>query len=384
MPIFKLVKGKPFRLITFPCQAGIKRKLVYNTREFAKVFNFVNKYSSKGMYNTIYSFDTILPTGKPYFNSARVDKLWNDIDLEDYDFDMFRCWLGMLSTHLFLEDNDIMHCILFTANGYHVYIGVDSSGVPSDKKNDYITTLADDLERVTGSIYCIATVTAPTARIARTIGSYYAKKTSKENAGNPKYHEYLAFLDSHGFSDRYCVSLSDADIHAGYMHVYRKSLARSFDVHLMGHYKIVMTSVRNVKKRIEYIVDPNKINEVKQIDDSAIKDVYSLLENFSIYDSDVPICVKTMLKNDELGYYERYALIVYLYDLDLTPTEISIVLRNVLSHKKYKHCMETAPPRSIVAKAQAGLYNVGCKTMRELGYCEEEKCQSKTLFPFMK
>lgn len=383
--LFKLVEGKPFKLITFPCQASIHRKVVYNLKDFARIFNASTKFSSKGMYNSIYSFDTILPTGKPYFNSARVDKLWMDVDLDDYGYDLFKCWLGMLSTHMFLEFYNIMTVAIFSGNGYHFYPGADSSGVPDDKKNDYINTILDDLQRVTGTNYCIATVTAPTARIARTIGSYCVKKTSKENLANPKYHDYIEnFIEKNGFTDRYCISLTDEDIHAGYMHIYQKSTVRSFDVHVMGKYKIAMTSLHGIRKHTNYVLDENKINEIKNIDDESINDVYDLLEKFSIYKEDVPPCINTLLKNREMGYQERYALSVYLSELDLSVKEIELIWRHVLSPRKFKHGMETNPPRNAVAKSNAGLYNVGCKTMQEMGYCDEEKCEKKTLFPFLK
>jgi len=383
--VFKLVKGEPFKLISFPCQASIKRKLVYNLKEFSRVFNDSVKFSSKGMYNTIYSFDTILPTGKPYFNSARVDKIWLDIDLDDHDFDLFRCWLDMLSVHVFLEDHEIMHVVLFTGNGYHFYIGADSTGVPLERKNDYITTITDDLERMTGAKFCIATVTAPTARIARTIGSYCIKKTSKDNLANPKYHDYLEnFIEKNGFENRYCTSLTDHDIHAGYKWIYHKATWRSFEMHLMGKYKIALTTVRNVKKRVDYVVDEQKINEIKSIDDEKIKDVYDLLEQFSIYKEDIPPCINSLLKNKEMSYQERYAFSVYLSELDLSVKEIELIWKHVLTPRKFKHGMETNPPRNAVGKANAGFYNVGCKTFRELGYCDEEKCNEKTLFPFLK
>jgi len=383
--IFKLVEGKVFKLISFPCEAGIKRRLVYTLKEFSKIFNDTVRISSRGMYNSIYSFDAILPNGKPYYNSARIDKAWLDVDLDDHGFDLVKCWLGMLSTHLFLEVYNIMHAVLFSGNGYHFYIGVDSSGVPTDRKNDYITTLTDDLQKATGTNYCIATVTAPTARVARTVGSYCVKKQSDKNEENPKYHDYLEnFIEKNGFKDRYCISLTDEDIHAGYMHVYKKSLVRSFEVHVLGKYKIAMTSLHAVRKKTDFVLDEHKINEIKSIDDDSIKNVYDLLDKFSIYKEDIPYCINLLMKNKEMGYKERYSFTVYLSKMDLSVKEIELIWKHVLSPRKYKHGMDTNPPRNAVAKETNDFTNVGCTTFKEIGYCDEERCEDKTLFPFLK
>lgn len=380
--LFRKVAGEPFKMLAFPCQAGLKRKLVYNVKEFAAVFNHVNKFSSDGMYNTVYAFDEIENGNRVVFNSARVDKIWTDIDLDDHGYDMLACYLSMLSTHLFLESEDLQHAIIFTANGYHVYIGADVSGIANDRKNDYLKSAVATIERVTGTRFCYCTEKAPVARITRTVGSFYAKHASKKDKTDPGRDQYMEWLKVRGLESRYCVSLSHDDIHSGYMEIYKKSLRPSFKTHIIGHYRILLRSLPRVERESCFVYDEEKINEIRSVDDETLKNVYAVLEKMFITIDDLPPCIRLMMKNKELNYHERYAFTTYLATLDLSPDAIKLVWKSVMSPSKYKHAMMTDSPEAMVARANHGMYNVGCATFKHLGYCDET-CTLKNLYPFM-
>lgn len=413
MPVkhLKLVEMPSFKLIAFPCEAGIGHKTAMNRKEFVKIFNHVNRYSQAGMYNSIYAFETVNEHGHVVPESAIVDKVLIDLDLEDFAYDKFRCWLNMYAIHLFFESINVQHGVNFSGNGYHVYIGVDSRGIEDDDKNAYIISLINFISRIVGVIVCESCTKSPTARIIRTVGSYYIKKIGKrdrnkdddssssssssssshEEEGDAKdpYKEeraaYKKWVTDSGFSDRYCTSLNDEDIHGGYMAAYAKSLYQEFSFTVMGTKRIVLKSIDKTVESKSHVIDDKKIAEIKKIDDSSIKDVYGLLEKFMIYKKDIPPCMRLLLKNKDARFYERGPLVTWLAMMDLSTREIEIVLKHCLSPYRYNHAYHVEPrsPDYTAHEAQAGNYKIGCASFQSLGYCTEEKCKKRRIFPFL-
>jgi DNA primase large subunit len=110
--------------------------------------------------------------------------------------------------------------------------------------------------------------------------------------------------------------------------------------------------------------------------------VYDLLAKMSVFENDIPPCIKTLLKNKEMHYPERYAFTIYLANLDFSPDEITAVWRKVMSPAKFKHAISTDSALSMTARSNHGVYNIGCKTFKRIGYCDRT-CTVKTLYPFL-
>ena len=78
-----------------------------------------------------------------------------------------------------------------------------------------------------------------------------------------------------------------------------------------------------------YDVEEEKIYITKEINSNNIK-----------ITDEYPPCIKQMLSNPNLGYYERGQLIIYLRDDGYGLDEILTILKAILSEEKYYHCTE--------------------------------------------
>ena len=397
---FKTRLMKKFTLNEFPCECGLKRVMAHDKHEYVHIFNESNKFSSDGMHRSNYGFRDLDDRGKPVYSSAIVGHVTLDTDLQDFGYDNLECYLNASAIHLFAENYDIQQAIVKSGNGFHCYVGVDSTGIEDNEKDEYIRAAIDLMTSITGARVCDSCAIQPTKRMIRSVGSIYTKRKKKKHvdtditgdddiddlAITAKKTAHDAFIKKNGFDRRFCTSLTDDDIHSGYMNIFRISTKQSFDVHVMGTRRIVLASLRPKPKILKRLYIDEIDGEFDTLDNHGkpMTDIYEFLENCGVKRSEIAPCIKILMKEKMMRYTKRFFLVVYLDSINLSKKEIRQALSMILSKEKFHHAydQEDDKPGYIIDKRHAGFdYNITCGSMKKLGYCVDT-CTLKRVLPF--
>jgi len=397
---FTTIRMPFFKILSFPCEVGFKRHVVHNRREFAKYFNATNKFSVHGAHNSVYSFSEFHANGKPVYASANVDKIIVDVDLKDFDYDDLRCYLNAMSIHEFCSVYDLQHVDVKSGNGFHFYIGVDSTGIPNDEKDQYIVAAVNLVSSITGVRTCESSSIQATKGMIRSIGSLYTKPPKKKIHDTFKIDEKVnpliatikekrdAFLKANGFERRFCTSIDDNTVHSGWKNIIATSTKQSFYIHEQGHRRIVLSSLKPKPKTLKTQYIDEMENGFDELDDKGMSmtNIFDFLENCGIMRDEIAPCIKIMIKEKNMGYVKRFFLVVYLDSLNLTRNEIKKALSLILSNEKFHHAydadQENDKPGWIIEKRHGGKdYNITCGSMQRLGYCMKT-CNFTNILPF--
>ena len=108
------------REMAFPERKGPYR-MVYNQQQFNEVVNKLN--GKKNLYTTVYAFSRLKQNEYsqmiPDYSSAIIDKVF-------FDFDNEKALSNVKKLHYYLLEKSIMHTIIFSGGGFHLYIFCDT------------------------------------------------------------------------------------------------------------------------------------------------------------------------------------------------------------------------------------------------------------------
>lgn len=277
---------------SFPREVGPPRKTVYNIEEWLK---FVNMYNGKkkAVYTSIYKFEKIESNGKPNYESAIVNKLF-------FDFDDKSCegYKECNILHQFLLKEDIKHFIVMSGRGYHLYV-LTNPIKPKNPKACIFNAQHNFIDKL--KLTVDVQVIGNPAQLARVPNTFNTK------------------------GQRYCIPLTEEQFYKG--DKYCKELA----------------SKQNF---IKGTIIGNKLLDIKTFDsinNSSYENIYKASETSinmnANYAKDCPPCILEILKRKNLGWKERYLIIIYFRDIGYTREEVCAILKQHLTEQKFKHCI---------------------------------------------
>jgi len=172
--------------LQFPKEVGLFRKIIHNQTEFEKYWSALR--NSQCAYMSVYSFRAVKPNGRrAEYNTAIVGNFVLDFDKKyrkgsnmiEVDGDEVVDQVARL--HQYLLDRNVKHAVWFSGNGFHIWIGLDKTHLPSSgievsyikaAGRKVINTWKADME-----LYCMdPTVPFDMARMIRVPNSYNAKQ----------------------------------------------------------------------------------------------------------------------------------------------------------------------------------------------------------------
>ena len=172
--------------LQFPKEVGLFRKIVHTQTEFEKYWGALR--NSQCAYMSVYSFRAVKPNGRrAEYNTAIVGNFVLDFDKKyrkgsnmiEVDGDEVVDQVARL--HQYLLDKNVKHAVWFSGNGFHIWIALDKTHLPSSgievshikaAGRKVINEWKADME-----LYCMdPTVPFDMARMIRVPNSYNAKQ----------------------------------------------------------------------------------------------------------------------------------------------------------------------------------------------------------------
>ena len=172
--------------LQFPKEVGLFRKIVHTQTEFEKYWSALR--NSQCAYMSVYSFRAVKPNGRrAEYNTAIVGNFVLDFDKKyrkgsdmiEVDGDEVVDQVARL--HYYLLGANIKHAVWFSGNGFHIWIALDKTHLPSSgievshikaAGRKVINEWKADME-----LYCMdPTVPFDMARMIRVPNSYNAKQ----------------------------------------------------------------------------------------------------------------------------------------------------------------------------------------------------------------
>jgi len=103
---------------SFPREVSRTRSVVNSLEEYLA---YLNKYNGKrDIYVSLYQYRELDKYGRPKENSALIDKVYFDLDMEgDINQPNPLCYEDMLKMHLYYYKLDIIHVPVYSGGGYH-------------------------------------------------------------------------------------------------------------------------------------------------------------------------------------------------------------------------------------------------------------------------
>lgn len=283
----------------------------------------------KNIYESVYTFrgDT---KEDIKINNVIVDKIFLDFDYDD-DFKFFD---DVKKVVKFLNELNLYYYIRFSGRGFHVFIKLTNTQLKNPQQA--IRGWVKELHQKTNTNSDSAVV-GDLRRVCRIMGSM-----------NMKTHLYCIPLD-----------------YAHLMNCTYESIclmAREYDDNLYDfHHRGQLLDIS------EYDKEEN-CTQVQNINASNIK-----------INVEHPPCIQKMLSNNELGYYERGQLILYLRDDGYGLNEILMILKAILSSKKYYHCTEEEKQPYYLYYREDIVFS-SCKTLKDNGLCCSDTCNGHYLY----
>ena len=283
----------------------------------------------KNIYQSVYEYN-----GEITPKNAIVDKIFLDFDYDD-DLVFFD---NVRKVAKYLADSKYTFSIRFSGRGFHIFIQLN----PNDKlKNPKraIRNWVKDMHKKTDT-HSDLSVVGDLRRVSRML-----------NSMNLKTHLYcipIQYNELMNFTyESICEIAKDID-----------------DISISDYYYLG-----------EKYLDISEFDaeEPKALNYDINKDNIKVQQGF-------PPCIIEMLKNPDLGYYERGQLIVYLRDDGYSFTEILTVLKQVLSEKKYYHCTVEEGQVEYLYFVRENLLFASCQTLKDNGLCPSSTCQGQCLY----
>jgi len=297
----------------------------------------------KDLYLSVYEYRTWKSEDIKASN-AIVDKIFLDFD---YDEEL-KFFDDVKAVAKFLYEIDIKFKIRFSGRGFHLFIyivGGDKLKNPSQAIRNWVKDLHQKTNTKSDS-----SVVGDLRRVSRMIGTM-----------NMKTHLY-------------CIPIE-------YAHLMNFSYDAICEMAKTGELTYALGDTTGLSGYLEHVqgsllvdisdYDVEKIaTEMKPIDVSNIK----ITNNH-------PPCIRKMLSNPYLGYYERGQLIIYLKDQGYSFYEILTILQSVLSKDKFYHCTEEENQPEYLYYVREDLLFGNCDTQKQNGICPcEEYCGGPYLY----
>lgn len=172
--------------LQFPKEVGLFRKVVHDQKEFESYWAALR--NSQCAYMSVYSFRAVKPNGRrAEYNTAIVSNFVLDFDKKYrkgsnmIEVDGDEVVEQVMRLHYYLLGADIKHAVWFSGNGFHIWIALDKTHLPSSgievshikaAGRKVINAWKNDME-----LYCMdPTVPFDMARMIRVPNSYNAKQ----------------------------------------------------------------------------------------------------------------------------------------------------------------------------------------------------------------
>ncbi len=268
----------------FPREVGLPRKIIYTTREY---LSFINKYNGvkKSIFEGVYSCGMM--DYKADYSDISIDKLFFDFDEED-------CWGECNKLHKWLLHENVKHLLIWSGRGFHLFI----STKPFHPKNPKSTVYNAQMFFVNElKLNCDKQILGDISRLRRTLNTFNGK------------------------SKLFCIPLNQEDFKKGKDYCKKLAKKQNFKKEYIGTYLLDVSI-------FDYKIEENETFE------------FDLETNLNAdYIKDCSDFIATLLSKKNLGWQERYLIILYFKEKGHTREEVYEILKENLSEKKFKHCI---------------------------------------------
>ena len=268
-------------------EIGLPRKIVTNK----EALDFINKYNGiRAIYRTVYNFEK-MNEHKPDYNSAIIDKLF-------FDFDGENCWNEANKLHQFLLNENIKHYIIMSGKGYHIFV-LTTLYKPKNSKSCIYNSQHYFIDKL--NLGCDNQVVGDNARLHRIPNTYNLKAM------------------------RFCIPITKDQFKAGHEVIKIVAKKQNFIKNIsIGDTLFDIEKFDYESKKFEVSIDKF------DFEDSSNADYMNNCDDF----------IKQLLSKKELGWRERYLVILYFKEKGFTRQEVFNILKENLSEQKFKHCIK--------------------------------------------
>jgi len=250
----------------FPREFGLRRRVVYDIKEFLKLINLYN--GKINCYTSVYSFTDTM--GEVNYNSAIIDKLFFDFDKQYSD-----CFYEeMLRLHSYCEDRNISHSVIFSGEGFHIYILTGNNNL-TNKKNTVYNAQTDLIKKL--NLHIDTHVVGDISRLTRIPNTFNLK-------------------------GRFCIPLKHKQIHFPYSDILKLAQKQGNCIEVIGNKLLDISRF-----------DTRLANSNIEIQDAADIKLYG--DIFGVPVEEFDDCIKHILLKENPTHLERFALVVYLSGL---------------------------------------------------------------------
>ena len=266
---------------------------------------------------------------EPSIDKVLIDKIYLDFDAQDNNFFEYTKTVAK-----FLYDNNIMFCIRFSGRGFHILIMLDHKWLKNPRSA--IKRFVKDLHKKTNTQSDPAVV-GDLRRLIRI-----------PNTINIKSHKY-------------CIAITyDMLMNSSYDDIYELATNKGPCYDYYNGHKLL-----DISKWDQEIIVPVQQNYEINIANSL--------------SNDIPPCIKTMMKDPNLGWRGRTFVIVCLRELGYTRDEIESILHKFLTEDKFHHCIFDEKQLENLVDNEDMLFP-SCKTLKEECWCVDECCQGHKIY----
>ena len=289
------------------------------------ITHFVDVFNGKThIYESVYHY-----VDEPAIDKVLVDKIYLDFDAQDENFFEHTKIIAK-----YLYDNDIMFYIRFSGRGFHIFIMLDHKWLKNPRMaiRKYVNNLHERMG--TSSDPAVIGDLRRLVRIPNTI--------------NIKSHKY-------------CIAITyDTLMNNTYEEICELATYKGPCYDYYNGYNLLDISMWD-----QEIITP--VNQNYQVN------IGTELSN------DIPICIKSMMQNPNLGWRGRTFVIVCLRELGYTKDEIEVMLHNFLTEDKFHHCICDEKQLENLVDNESMLFP-SCKTLKEECWCVDEDCQGHNIY----
>lgn len=322
----------------FPRQVAIPKRCDINTMD--ELMKFVEKWNGKvRIFVSVYNYTA---KEEEDLKNLKVNKLFFDLDSQ-------KGYENTIKFHFWLMEKNYKHVILFSGNGFHVYVFSKNFEKLKNKKDALYNAqhhiakevgltigdpkIADIDEHIIGDI----------ARVATMVGTWNIKR------------------------ERFCVCLTESLLLTSYEIIKEYAKTQNLGFKFYGKELLDISQFDTIR--------PNHIEAFHSNPEVKIKiDKDDFLKK-------LPPCIANMLCLKHLGYKKRGYVICYLRDSGYLLNETIQILRTYLSTSEYLHCCTRgmAPGHTTFGEMQPQYFYKsyvrdkisfpGCRKLKMYGEC---------------
>ncbi len=244
---------------------------------------------------------------KPIYDSAFVDKIFVDIDEPSE-------WEKVKLINKNLIENNILHTIVFSGKGFHIYIFVNEvdGGVAGWVKKEAIVRWVDENLVKKYDLKVDRVVIGDLARITRIPNTFNFKR------------------------GRFCVPLTSKQMNMSYEEICNFAKKQNFEWEFFGR-NLVSLNVNNVKREIREFDRNVNLDELENKYKNWLNVITSKIEW-------PPFLQKIIEKHKKYwdraeGWRDRFLIIVWLKENGVSYEECILILKNILTREEFVHCV---------------------------------------------